>query len=55
MRYNQELYQLYHWPDIIRAIKAARLRWAGHIQIMDRSEMPKRIVDCKPEGRRALG
>jgi hypothetical protein len=55
MRYSQELYQLYWSPNIIRAIKVARLQWAGHIQRMDRSEMPKRIMDCKPEGRRAVG
>jgi hypothetical protein len=55
MRYNQELYQLYRTPDIIREIRVARLRWAGHVQRMDRSEMPKSIKDCKPEGRRAMG
>jgi hypothetical protein len=55
MRYNQKLYQLYRSPDIIRAIKVARLRWAGHIQRMDRSEMSKRTMDCKLEGRRAVG
>jgi hypothetical protein len=31
MGYNTELYQLYGLPDITEAIKAASLRWAGHI------------------------
>jgi hypothetical protein len=51
MRDNQVLYQLYGSPDIIGTMKVARLRWAVHMQRMDRSEMPERIMDCKPEGR----
>jgi hypothetical protein len=30
IRYNQELYGLYNEPDIIKIVKAARLRWLGH-------------------------
>jgi hypothetical protein len=31
IRYNQELYGLYNEPDIIKMVKAARLRWLGHL------------------------
>jgi hypothetical protein len=30
IRYNNELYQLFGEPDIIREIKAARVKWLGH-------------------------
>jgi hypothetical protein len=30
IRYNQELYGLYNEPDIIKIVKAARLRCLGH-------------------------
>jgi hypothetical protein len=32
--HNKELYALYFLPNIIRAIKSRRLRWAGHIARM---------------------
>jgi hypothetical protein len=30
-RYNKELYQLYAEPEIVKWIRSARLRWAGHV------------------------
>jgi hypothetical protein len=27
--YNEGLHNLYYWPNIIRAIKSRRMRWAG--------------------------
>jgi hypothetical protein len=30
-RHNEELYGVYSSPNIIRVIKARRLRWAGHV------------------------
>jgi hypothetical protein len=32
--HNEELYDLYALPDIIRVIKSIRLRWAGHVERM---------------------
>ncbi|PSN34620.1 hypothetical protein C0J52_24196, partial [Blattella germanica] len=32
-----------------------RLRWAGHIQKMKTSEMLRKIMETKPEGRRKAG
>jgi hypothetical protein len=54
-RYNQELYQLYRSSDILSTIKSGRLRWAGHIKRMSSSDMPRRILESKPEGRRSFG
>ncbi|PSN29557.1 Tyrosine-protein phosphatase non-receptor type 2 [Blattella germanica] len=36
-------------------IKIGRLRWAGHIQRMKASEMVRKIMETKPEGRRKAG
>jgi hypothetical protein len=29
--HNEELYNLYSSPNIIRIIKSRRMRWAGHV------------------------
>jgi hypothetical protein len=35
--HNEELYNLYSSPDIIRTIKSRRIREAGHVARMGRS------------------
>jgi hypothetical protein len=37
--HNKELYALYSSPNIIRAIKSRRLRWAGQVARMGRGEV----------------
>ena len=32
--YNEELYDLYSSPDIIRVMKSRRMRWVGHVASM---------------------
>jgi hypothetical protein len=32
--HNEELHNLYSFPDIIRQIKSRRMRWAGHVARM---------------------
>jgi hypothetical protein len=32
--HNDELYNLYSSPNIVRVIKSRRLRWAGHVARM---------------------
>jgi len=41
-RYNQELYQLYWSPDIVRTTKAAGLWWTGQLQRMGNNNTSKR-------------
>jgi hypothetical protein len=36
---NEELHNLYSWPNMIRMIKSRRMRWAGHVARMGRREM----------------
>jgi hypothetical protein len=35
---NEELYDLYFSPTIVRVIKSRRLGWAGHVAQMGRGE-----------------
>ena len=36
-------------------IKISRLWWAGHVKSMNEKEIPKRIMECKPDGKRKVG
>ena len=36
--HNEELNDLYCSPNIVRAIKSRRMRWAGHVVRMGRGE-----------------
>jgi hypothetical protein len=44
IRRNDELYTIYQAPNISSHIKLLRLRWAGHVQRMPDSRVPKRIM-----------
>jgi hypothetical protein len=46
---------VYSSPNIIRAIKSRRLRWAGHVAHMGERRGAYRALVGKPEGRRPLG
>jgi hypothetical protein len=46
---------LYRSPDIITSIRIYRLRWAVHVERMSGEYILRRIMDCKPEGRRRIG
>jgi hypothetical protein len=37
--HNEELYDLYSSPNIIRVIKSRRMRWTGHVARMGRGEV----------------
>ena len=54
-RTNNELTDLYEEPDIIKVIKAGRLRWAGHVHRQPDSRVIKMVWEQNPEGRRSLG
>jgi hypothetical protein len=47
IRNNAELVQVINGADIVRFIKAQRIKWLGHIQRMDTSRIAKRILEWK--------
>ena len=53
--HNEELTDLYSSPNIVRVIKARRMRWAGHVARMGEERGAYRVLVGKPEGKRALG
>jgi hypothetical protein len=52
--HNEELYDLYSSPNIIRVITSRRMRWAGYIVRMGEGRGAHRILVGRPEGRRPL-
>jgi hypothetical protein len=55
MRNNAELDHVINGADIVRFIRAQRVKWLGHIQRIHTSKTAKRISEWKPIGRRSLG
>jgi hypothetical protein len=53
--HNEELYNLYSYPDIIRQVKSRRMRWAGHVALMGEDRKVYKVLVGKPEGKRPLG
>jgi hypothetical protein len=49
------LHNLYSSPDIIRQMKARRMRWAGHVARMGEGRNVCRVLVGNPEGKRPLG
>ena len=46
---------MYSSPNIVRVIKARRMRWAGNVARMGEESGVYRILVGKPEGKRPLG
>jgi hypothetical protein len=55
IRNNMEIDKLIEGADIVRFIKAQRIKWLGHIQRMDQTRPAKRLLDWKPMGTRPVG
>jgi hypothetical protein len=53
--FNEEVHNLYFFPNIIRMIKSWRVRWAGHAVRMGARRNAYRILMGKTEGKRPLG
>jgi hypothetical protein len=53
--HNEELHGLYSSPNIVRVIKARRMRWVGHVARMGEVKGAYNILVGRPEGRRPLG
>ena len=47
IRYNNELCKLTGGEDIVRFIKAQRIQWLDHVERMDETAMPKRVLKGK--------
>ena len=52
--YTEKLPSLYRSPNIVRATKSRRLKWAGHVARM-KEYSALRILTGKPTGKRHLG
>jgi hypothetical protein len=53
--HNEELNDLYSFPNIVRVVKWRRMRWAGHVARMGEERCVYRVLVGKPEGKRPLG
>jgi hypothetical protein len=53
--HNEDLNDLYSSPNIVRAIKSRRMRWAGHVARMGEERGVYRVLVGKSEGKRPLG
>ena len=53
--HNEELNDLYSSPNIVRVIKARRIKWAWHVARIGEERGVYRVLVGKPEGKRPLG
>jgi hypothetical protein len=52
---EEEFYNLYSSPNIIRQIKSRRMRWAGHVARTGVKTKMYKVVVVKSDGKRPLG
>jgi hypothetical protein len=50
-----EINNLIEVADIVRFIKAQRIKWLEHIQRMDQARPTRKLLDWKPMGTRPVG
>jgi hypothetical protein len=55
IRNNMEVDNLIEDADIVRFIKAQRIKWLGHIQRMDQARPTRTLLDWKTMGTRPVG
>jgi hypothetical protein len=53
--HNEELYDLYSLPNIVRMVKSRRMRWAEHVARVEEEKSVHRMLVGKLEGKRPLG
>jgi hypothetical protein len=51
IRYNEELSTLLKGEDIVRFIKSQRIRWLGHVEIMEENAKKGRLYSQRRKGR----
>ena len=52
---QNEIYDLYYSPYIIRVIKSRKMRFGGHVECTGDKRGAYRVLVGKPEGKRPLG
>jgi hypothetical protein len=55
IRYNSELCKLMGGEDTVKFIKTQRIQWLGHVERMDETAMPKRVLKGKLYAMRRIG
>ena len=53
--YSECVCKLIEGADIVRFIKAQRVKWPGHIQRMDQARPTRKLLVWKPMGTRPVG
>jgi hypothetical protein len=53
--HNDKIHSLYSLPNIVRVIKARRMRWAGHVARMGERRGVYRLLVGRSEGKSPLG
>jgi hypothetical protein len=53
--HNEELNDLYSLSNLVRVIKARRMRWVGHVACMGEGRVVYGLLVGKPVGKRQLG
>ena len=53
--HKEGLSDLYPLPNIVRAVKSRRMRWAGHVARLGEGRGMHRVLVVKPERKRPLG
>jgi hypothetical protein len=54
-RNDEEIDNIIRKKDIVRFVKATKISWVGHVERMEDSRMPKRVVKEKIYTRRKRG
>jgi len=55
IRNNMQIDKLIEGPDVVRFIKAQRIKWLVHVQRMDKARPTRKLLDWKPMGIRPVG
>jgi hypothetical protein len=53
--HNEEMNDLYSFPNIVWVVKSRRMRWAWHVARMGEESGVHGVLVGKPEGKRPLG
>jgi hypothetical protein len=51
---EEELYEVFNEPDIIKRLKINRLIWTGHIIRVKNSKLVKNVFSTRPGGSRGI-